>query len=447
METNNKPLVAIVGRPNVGKSTLFNRITGMQKAIVQDMPGVTRDRLYADADWDGREFQVVDTGGLDPNTKDYFLVLVKDQINVALTEADLILVVLDGKAGLMPQDKEVIELLRKTNKPVLYVINKIDSAKHEISLYEFAELGIEDFIMISASHGRNVDDLLDRIIEIIPEKRAQFEEKKYIKVSILGKPNVGKSTLLNKLSGKDRMITSPVPGTTRDSIDCIIKHDKKEYLFVDTAGIRRRSKIDERLEQVTVSKAISTIERSDVVMLMIDGQQGPSHQDCRIADLIKSKGKGCIILLNKWDLVPKELSQTSGIQDKVLENLKGVDFAPVLIISALNGKNVSKIFSYIEHIYQNLNQKINTNGLNNYLQELMQKTPPPLFKGKETKIYYTSQTNINPPTFVMFTNRTKGFPDHYKSFLENRFREKYDLEGVPIRFIFRSRKDKYSKAS
>ena len=447
METNNKPLVAIVGRPNVGKSTLFNRIVGIQKAIVHDIPGVTRDRLYADADWDGREFQVVDTGGLDPDTKDYFLALVKDQIDVALDEADLILVVLDGKAGLMPQDKEVLNLLRKTNKPVLYAINKIDSAKHEIALYEFSQLGIEDVIMISASHGRNLDELLDKILEIIPEKKVTFEEEKHIRVSILGRPNVGKSTLLNKLSGKERMITSPVPGTTRDSIDCIIKHYKKDYLFIDTAGIRRKSKIDQRLEQISVSKAISTIERSDVVLLMIDGQQGPTHQDCRIADLIKSYGKGCIILLNKWDLVPQELVQTAGVQDTVLENLKGIDFAPVLIISALNGKNVSKIFSRIEEVYKNLNTKINTNKLNNYLQELMVKTPPPLFKGKETKIYYISQTNISPPTFVMFTNRTKGFPDHYKSFLENRFREKYDLEGVPIRFIFRSRKDSYSKAS
>ncbi len=447
METNNKPLVAIVGRPNVGKSTLFNRIVGIQKAIVHDIPGVTRDRLYADADWDGREFQVVDTGGLDPDTKDYFLALVKDQIDVALDEADLILVVLDGKAGLMPQDKEVLDLLRKTNKPVLYAINKIDSAKHEIALYEFSQLGIEDVIMISASHGRNLDELLDKILEIIPEKKVTFEEEKHIRVSILGRPNVGKSTLLNKLSGKERMITSPVPGTTRDSIDCIIKHYKKDYLFIDTAGIRRKSKIDQRLEQISVSKAISTIERSDVVLLMIDGQQGPTHQDCRIADLIKLNGKGCIILLNKWDLVPQELVQTAGVQDTVLENLKGIDFAPVLIISALNGKNVSKIFSRIEEVYKNLNYKINTNKLNNYLQELMVKTPPPLSKGKETKIYYISQTNISPPTFVMFTNRTKGFPDHYKSFLENRFREKYDLEGVPIRFIFRSRKDSYSKAS
>jgi len=447
MEAKNKPLVAIVGRPNVGKSTLFNRITGMQKAIVQDIPGVTRDRLYANADWDGREFQVVDTGGLDPDTKDYFLALVKVQIDIALNEADLILVVLDGKTGLMPQDKEVLELLRKTNKPILHVINKIDNAKHEIDVYEFAQLGIENFIMISSSHGRNIDELLDKIIEIIPEKKVDFEEKQHIKVSILGKPNVGKSTLLNKLVGNDRMITSPVPGTTRDSIDCIIKHHKKEYLFVDTAGIRRKSRIDQRLEQITVSKAIRTIERSDIVLLMIDGQEGPTHQDSRIADLIISFGKGCIILLNKWDLVPKELSQTSDVQKTILQQLKGIDFAPVLIISALNGKNVSKIFANVEKVYKNLNQKINTNGLNNYLQDLMKKTPPPLFKGKETKIYYISQTNTNPPTFVMFTNRTKAFPDHYKSFLENRFREKYDLEGVPIRFIIRSRKDKYSKAS
>nr|NIT14478.1 ribosome biogenesis GTPase Der [Candidatus Dadabacteria bacterium] len=414
MRNNDKPLVAIVGRPNVGKSTLFNRITGIQKAIVQDIAGVTRDRLYADADWDGREFQVVDTGGFEPDTKDYFLALVKEQVEIAVNEADLIIAVLDGKAGLMPQDKEVIELLRKTSKPVLYVINKIDSEKHEINVYEFSELGIEDFIMISAVHGRNVDVLLDKVVESIPQKVMEFEDKDLIRVSILGKPNVGKSTLLNRLSGKQRMITSPVPGTTRDSIDCIIKHNKKEYLFVDTAGIRRKSRIDEKLEQITVSKAIGTIERSDVVLLMIDGQQGPTHQDCRIADLVKSQGKGCIILINKWDLVPEQLSNTQDIQNIVLDHLKGVDYAPVIFISALSGKNVSRIFTKIEIVYRNLNQRINTNQLNNYLQDLMQKTPPPLFKGKETKIYYISQTNINPPTFVMFTNRTRGFPDHYK---------------------------------
>lgn len=446
MSTNNKPLVAIVGRPNVGKSTLFNRITGTQKAIVQDMPGVTRDRLYADADWDGREFQIVDTGGLDPDTKDYFLALVKEQIDVAITEADLIVAVLDGRAGLMPQDKEVIDLLRRTSKPVLYVLNKIDTGAHEKNQYEFAELGLENLIMISAAHGRNTDELLDKIVELIPQKEVEFDKDEYIKVSILGKPNVGKSTLLNALLGKDRMITSPVPGTTRDSIDSVIKYHKKDYLFVDTAGIRRKSKIDDRLEQITVSKAIRTIERSDIVLLMIDGQQGPTHQDCRIADLITAHGKGCVILLNKWDLVPPELTQKSGIQNMVSEQLKGVSFAPVIITSAIKGKNIHKIFEKIDTIYENLHKRLNTNNLNNYLQQLTQSTPPPMHKGKQTKIYYISQTGTNPPAFVMFTNRAKGFPDHYKSFIENRLREKYDLEGVPIRLIFRTRKDRFAKA-
>lgn len=442
IKVKHKPLVAIVGRPNVGKSTLFNRIAGTRKAIVEDIPGVTRDRLYADADWDGREFRIVDTGGFDPDTKDYYLSLVKDQINIALEEASLIIMVLDGQSGLLPIDKEVIELLRKTDKKILYVLNKIDHENHEQYIYDFAELGIEKLIMVSATHGRNVDELLDNIVYNIPDKPVEFDKEDYIKVSIIGKPNVGKSTLVNKITSSERMITSPFPGTTRDSIDSLVKFNSKEYLFVDTAGIRRKSKIIDKLEQITVSKAIATIERSDIVLLMIDGQEGPRSQDFKLADLIKEAGKGCIILINKWDLVPEELRQTSGIHDIVKEKLKGIRYSPVILVSALEGKNIHKIFEYIEKVYTNLNQRLNTNKLNNFLHELMEVNPPPLHKGKETKIYYISQPHTDPPTFVMFTNVKKGFPDHYKSFLENKLRLEYDLEGVPIRFIFRERSNK-----
>lgn len=444
MENNikRKPLVAIVGRPNVGKSTLFNRISGMRKAIVEDIPGVTRDRLYADADWDGREFRIVDTGGFDPETKDYYLSLVKEQINIALNEANLIVFVMDGQSGLIPLDKEIIELLRKTDKKLLYVINKIDHEKHEQYVYDFASFGIENLIMISAAHGRNVDELLDKIVENIPDKEIEFKKGEEIKISIIGKPNVGKSTLINKITSSERMITSPLPGTTRDSIDSLVKYNSKEYIFIDTAGIRRKSRINEKLEQISVSKAISSIERSDIVLLMIDGQEGPRSQDYKLADLIKEAGKGSIILINKWDLVPDEIKQTSGIHDIVKEKLKGIRYSPVILISALEGKNIHRIFDYIEKVYINLNQRLNTNKLNKFLQDLTQVKPPPLYRGKETKIYYISQPHTNPPTFVMFTNIKKGFPDHYKSFLENKLRDQYDLEGVPIRLIFRERTNK-----
>ncbi len=440
---HNKPLVAVIGRPNVGKSTLFNRFISERKAIVEDVPGVTRDRIYADTQWDGREFSLVDTGGFDPEGDELYPSLIKNQINIAIEEADLILCVLDGKEGVMPHDVDVIDLLRKVKKPVIFAVNKIDHQKHEDSALEFHGLGIEGFIVISALQGRNVNELLDKIIELLPPPWPIEEEveEDIIKVAVLGKPNVGKSTLVNRFLGEDRLMTSPIPGTTRDSIDTYITRDEKKYLLIDTAGIRRKSKITFSVERHSVFRAVRAMERADIALLIIDVEEGPTHQDARLARLIADKGRGCIILLNKWDLVPSKVAETPGVHEILKEELMAVDFAPVLIISATTGRGVNKIFDYIDVVYKNFSQKISTKRLNLFLKNIIEKTPPPIYKGKEIKFYYISQPLTEQPTFVIFTNRISGVPENYKRFLENRLREKFDLEGTPIKLVFRSNRN------
>ena len=440
--SNNKPLVAIVGRPNVGKSTLFNRFISERKSIVEDIPGVTRDRIYADAEWDGREFSLVDTGGFDPEGEELYPSLIKNQIDIAIDESDLILFILDGQEGVMPHDMDVMELLRKVKKPVIYAVNKIDHKNHEDRALEFHSLGIEEFIIISAMQGRNVNELLDKIVEVIPDyKPVEEEDDDVIKVAVLGKPNVGKSTLVNRFIGEERIITSPVAGTTRDTIDTYITRDDKKYLLIDTAGIRRKSRINFSVEKHSVFRAVRAMERADIALLIIDAQEGPTHQDARLARLIADKGRGCIVLLNKWDLVPTEVAKTPGVDEILKEELMAVDYSPVLIISAQTGRGVHKIFDEIDRVYKNFSQKIPTKKLNNFLKMIVEKTPPPIFKGKEIKFYYISQPLTQQPTFVIFTNRIKGVPENYKRFLQNRFREEFDLEGTPIKLVFRSDRD------
>ena len=438
-----KPLVAVVGRPNVGKSTLFNRIISERKAIVEDIPGVTRDRIYADTEWDGREFALVDTGGFDPEGDELYPSLIKNQIDIAIDESDLILCILDGKDGIMPHDQDVIDLLRKVKKPVIFAVNKIDHEKHEGASLEFHSLGVSEFFAISAQQGRNVNDLLDKIVELLPEYEPieEPDDEDTIKVAVLGKPNVGKSTLVNRFLGEDRLITSPVPGTTRDSIDSIITRGEKKYLLIDTAGIRRRSKIDFSVEKHSVFRAVRAMERADIILLMIDAQEGPSHQDARLASLIADRGRGCIILLNKWDLVPGEVSQTPGIDEILKDELLAVDFAPVLIVSAVTGRGVHKILDEVDRVYKNFSQRISTKRLNHFLKNIVAKTPPPIYKGKEIKFYYISQPLTKQPTFVIFTNRIKGVPENYKRFIENRLREEFDLQGTTIKLVFRSDRD------
>ena len=441
-KVTNKPLVAIIGRPNVGKSTLFNRLISERRAIVEDVPGVTRDRIYADTQWDGKEFSLVDTGGFDPEGDELYPSLIKNQIDIALDESDLILCILDGQEGVMPHDLDVIELLRKVKKPVLFAVNKVDHKKHEDRALEFHNLGIKNYIVISAMQGRNVNELLDKIIELLPEyEPAEESDEDIIKIAVLGKPNVGKSTLINKFLGEDRLITSPVAGTTRDTIDSYITREGKKYLLIDTAGIRRKSRITFSVERHSVFRAVRAMERADIALLMIDAEEGPTHQDARLARLIADKGRGCIILLNKWDLVPTEIAQTTGIDDLLKDELMAVDYSPVLIISAITGRGINKIFDEIDKVYANFSQRISTKRLNTFLKKIVEKTPPPIFKGKEIKFYYISQPLTQQPTFVVFTNRIKGVPENYKRFLENRFREEFDLEGTPMKLVFRSERD------
>lgn len=444
-ELSRKPLVAIVGRPNVGKSTLFNRLVGERRSIVEDVPGVTRDRIYADTQWDGREFSLVDTGGFDPEgDEEEYPSLIKEQIEIAIEEADLIVFVLDGKDGVMPHDEDVIDLLRRVTKPVIFTVNKIDDNKHEQAAFDFHSLGIDELIPISAQQGRNINELLDKIVAGLPEQDGLYEEEEegVVKIAVLGKPNAGKSTLINRLLGEDRLITSPVPGTTRDTIDSYIEKDGNKYLFIDTAGIRRKSKISFSVEKHSVFRAVRAMERADLALLMIDGGEGPTHQDARLARLISDKGRGCIVLLNKWDLVPSEVSQTPDIEGILKDNLIAVDYAPVLIISALTGRGTEKIFKAIDSVYKNFSQRISTKKLNNFIRNIVENTPPPIHKGKEIKFYYISQPMTKQPTFVIFTNEIKGVPENYKRFLQNRLRHEFELEGTPIKIIFRSERKK-----
>ncbi len=443
-----KPLVAIVGRPNVGKSSLFNRLIGWRKAIVEDIPGVTRDRNYAEAEWGGVEFELVDTGGFERETADLHLSLARGQIRKAIEEADLILFLLDGQAGVMPQDREILDMLRKSDKNMISVINKVDHQNHEIRAVDFHTLGIDDIITISALHGRKIDELLDAILErtgAVEDRSDHGLERQGIRMAAIGKPNVGKSTLINRMIGEERMLTSPLPGTTRDAVDTMLDVKGKRYIFIDTAGIRRRSKITSSVERFSVMRAIKSIERTDVVLHMIDSHDGPTHQDARVSELIKDKGKGCIILLNKWDLVPEDVAKMPGIQEIVRDKLRATDFAPVMLVSALTGKNVNKIFEKVDLVYDNLYRRLTTKVLNNLLTKVTSINPPPHYGGREIKFYYISQPMSNPPTYVIFTNSLKGVPDNYVKYLKNKFRDELPLEGVPIKFIFRARRSRYKQ--
>ena len=441
-----KPIVAIVGRPNVGKSTLFNRIIGWNKTIVEDIPGVTRDRVYEDTRWKEKDFTLVDTGGLSLGEDDQDYSLIKEQIDVAISEADLVVMLFDGRDGVLPQDSEIVRYLRKTEKKVIYAVNKIDhgNIKQVLKTYEFYGTGTDDFMAISALHNKNIYELVEQIASCIrtygqPE---ESEESGETRIAVIGKPNVGKSTLVNRILGEHRLITSSTPGTTRDSVDSVYEKDGKKYVFIDTAGIRRKSRIDAPVEKHSVFRAIRSIERAHIVLLMIDGQEGPTHHDSRLAELVKGRNRALIILLNKWDLAPEDIADPKKIEEIIKEKLPGVNYAPVLTISALTGKKVGKIFDAVGRVEENFRKKISTGKLNRFLEELTKHYPPPVYRRKEIKLFYISQPFTAPPTFTIFTNSAKGIPENYRRFLENQLREYSDFEGVPLKLLFRDREGK-----
>lgn len=441
-----KPIVAIVGRPNVGKSTLFNRIIGWNKTIVEDIPGVTRDRVYEDTRWKEKEFTLVDTGGLSLGEDDQDYSLIKEQIDVAISEADLVVMLFDGRDGALPQDSEIVRYLRKTEKKVIYAVNKIDhgNIKQVLKTYEFYGTGTDDFMAISALHNKNIYELVEQIASRIETygQPGESEESGETRIAVIGKPNVGKSTLVNRILGEHRLITSPTPGTTRDSIDSVYEKDGRKYVFIDTAGIRRKSRIDAPVEKHSVFRAIRSVERAHIVLLMIDGQEGPTHHDSRLAELVKDRNRALIILLNKWDLAPEDIADPKEVEEIIKEKLSGVNYAPVLTISALTGKKVGKIFDAVERVEENFRKKISTGKLNRFLEELTKRHPPPVYRRKEIKLFYISQPFTAPPTFTIFTNSAKGIPENYRRFLENQLRQYSDFEGVPLRLLFRDREGK-----
>lgn len=450
-----KALVAFVGRPNVGKSTLFNRIVGRRLAVVSDVAGTTRDRLYAAAEWNGRAFNVVDTGGIEvtdgrntaPLSEDSerFLPLIRQQASIAIQDADVVVLVVDGQSGITEADREVANILRQSDKPIVVAANKLESSKQWDNAYEFYELGVGEVIAVSALHGSGTGDLLDAITDALPEGPSPEDEGESIRVAILGRPNVGKSTLLNKMVGEERVIVSPVAGTTRDAIDTRLRWYGQEFTLVDTAGIRRRGRIDPGVEKYSVLRAIKALGRTDVALLVIDATEGVTAQDSHIGGMLVEESVGVIIVVNKWDALPKDAHTMPQFEQKVRADLSFLPYAPLLFISAESGQRVGKILPTVVEVNEARNQRISTADLNNLMRDALQDHPPPMKAGRELKFYYATQVAVAPPTFVFFVNRPEWIHFGYERFLENRLREKFPFTGTPVRLIFRGREDEKAR--
>lgn len=438
-----KPIVAVVGRPNVGKSTLFNKITGKRLAIVEDTPGVTRDRLYADGEWCGHEFLLVDTGGIEPFSNDVILSQMRRQAQLAIDTADVIILVTDIRTGVVATDMEVAAMLQKSNRPIVLCVNKCDTlGAPQLEFYEFYNLGLGDPIAVSATHGHGTGDLLDEVVKYFPEDNSEDFDESYIKVAVIGKPNAGKSSLVNKIVGEERMIVSDIAGTTRDAVDSAVENAHGKFVFIDTAGIRRRSKVSDNIERYSIIRAEAAVDRADVCVIMIDATVGFTEQDSKIAGLANEKGKGCIIAVNKWDAIVKNNRTMDDFRKSLENDLSFMSYAPIIFISAKTGQRLDRLFELIKYVADQNSMRITTGMLNELLAEATQRVQPPTDKGKRLKIYYMTQPSTKPPTFVCFVNNADLFHFSYQRYLENRIRETFGLEGTPVRFVIRERSDK-----
>ncbi len=437
-----RPLVAIVGRPNVGKSMLFNRLVGQRLSIVEDTPGVTRDRLYAECEWCGRKFDIVDTGGIEPSTDSEILLFMREQAQIAIDAATVIILVTDLRTGVTAADKDVANMLLRSKKPVVLAVNKADSTgATDLGVYEFYSLGLGDPIPTSAVHGHGTGDLLDECLKYFPPVEDEEEEDDLIHVAIIGKPNVGKSSLVNHILGEKRVIVSDMAGTTRDAVDTVYENEFGRYMFIDTAGIRRKSKVDERVEKFSVMRAQLAIERADVCLIMIDARDGVTDQDTKIAGLAHEAGKASIVVVNKWDLVEKETGTMEKMRKDIMRDLSFMSYAPILFISALTGQRTNRIFELINFVNDQSNMRISTGMLNNVLADAQARVQPPTDKGRRLKIYYMTQTGIKPPNFVIFCNSRELFHFSYQRYIENQIRSVFGLEGTPIRLVIRQKGD------
>lgn len=438
-----KPVIAIVGRPNVGKSTLFNKLIGERRSIVEDTPGVTRDRIYGETEWRGRKLVIIDTGGIEPKTDDIILSQMKMQAEIAIESADVIIFMCDVRSGLVADDREIAVMLKKSGKPIVPCINKCDSVGAlPYEYYEFYELGFEtDPVAVSSIHGSGSGDLLDACLDMLPQSDGEEEEDDSIKVAVIGKPNAGKSSIINRIVGTERLIVSNIPGTTRDAVDTKVENEYGKFTFIDTAGIRRQAKIDDKIEKYSVLRAHMAVERADVCLIMIDAEKGITEQDEKIAGIAHEAGKASIIVMNKWDSVEKDNSTVNKVTSDVYNALSYMTYAPIQFVSALTGQRVSKLFEQIKYVYGQSVMRVSTGMLNDVLGEATMRTQPPSDKGRRLKIYYMTQVSAAPPTFVIFCNNVELFHFSYQRYIENCLRDTFGFKGTPIRLIIRQKGD------
>lgn len=437
-----KPVVAIVGRPNVGKSTLFNKLIGSRLSIVDDTPGVTRDRIYGDCEWLNHKFLLVDTGGIEPNTSDVILSQMRTQAEIAISTADVIILVTNIRDGVVASDYEVATMLQKSGKPIVLCVNKCDSiGEPEPEFYEFYNLGLGDPVAVSASHGHGTGDLLDEVLKYLPECEDEEDDDEIIKVAIIGKPNVGKSSLVNKISGVNRAIVSDIAGTTRDTTDTFIENEYGKFNFIDTAGLRRKSRVDDAIEKYSIIRARMAVERANVCVIMIDAVEGFTEQDSKVAGIALEQGKACIIAVNKWDAIEKDGNTMKEYRDKLTNDFLFMSYAPIMFISAKTGQRIDKLYEMISFVHSQNSMRISTGKLNEVLAGATARVQPPTDKGKRLKIYYMTQASTRPPTFVFFVNNAELFHFSYQRYLENQIRDIFGLDGTPVRFIIRERGD------